>query len=313
MNEFTARINLLNTEVNIRCATLAALSELVAHVQLFKPGAVAAAHRGLGNVIRPEDNPEAGVSADEKAAVCAPIEGTYSTDAHSERVASEHAARAQVLDPAVVFGGAGVPLPPAPAPSTADVAASSTAPATSMPTAPESTAPAPMPAPPADAPEASAAPTSPVVRDADGVPWDHRIHSETKGIIADGTWRKRRNLPNAKHARITAELKALAGIQAPAPTSAPSVPRPPAASISAAHTETAPTESPYAAFMGYLNTVMTGASIKLTINELAAQIAQTGELFGLETKLTLQSLKHADPMVQAAARQAVEAYVAGKA
>lgn len=46
-------------------------------------------------------------------------------------------------------------------------------------------------------------------RDKDGVPWDARVHSETRKMNADGTWRYRRNLdPNVK-ASITAELRAL--------------------------------------------------------------------------------------------------------
>lgn len=288
MNNFTATIAVgSGAHVEIYCLSLPLLSELVAHIELFKPGAVASAHRGLGNVlaidiaphvvnvVKPEDNPEAGVDVRP--------------------------------DPAAVFGGAVAPIPPAPtpAPSTADAAPSQTAPEASSgtPVAAPS-APAPMPVPPGAAPAENAAPTTAVERDKDGVPWDHRIHAETKGKVADGTWRKRRNLPDGLHEQITAELKAVAGIQAPAPAPAPAAADAPVAP---------PTESPYAAFMGYLNTVMIGTNPKLTVNELRASIAETGEQFGLETKLTLQSLKHADAIVQAAARQAVEAFVEGEA
>ena len=125
-------------------------------------------------------------------------------------------------------------------------------------------------------------------------------------MIADGTWRKRRNLPDGLHEQVTAELKALAGADVPA-----AAPIAAAAPILAAHNP-APTESTYAAFMGYLNTVMTGANIKLTIQDLAALIATTGEQFGLTEKLNLQSLKHASELIQTAARLEVEKFVAAK-
>ena len=287
----TLRLSSLSAEdyLTIHCASLATMNELVAHIELFKPGAVASAHRGLAAVLA-EDNPAVGVDVG-PAVAFVPI----------------------MPDPAQVFGGAAAPLPPAPAPSTVVAEVPQTAPITStLPPAPP--APAAMPVPPVGALAESAAPTSLVVRDADGVPWDHRIHAESKAMIADGTWRKRRNLPDGLHEQITAELKALAGLAA-APISTGAA-LPPAATMSAAHTETVvqatPTESTYAAFMGYLNTVMTGANIKLTIQDLAALIATTGEQFGLTEKLNLQSLKHASELIQTAARLEVEKFVAAK-
>ena len=44
--------------------------------------------------------------------------------------------------------------------------------------------------------------------DADGIPWDTRIHADSKAKIADGTWRKRRKLDPEYLASVMAELKA---------------------------------------------------------------------------------------------------------
>ena len=61
--------------------------------------------------------------------------------------------------------------------------------------------------------------------DADGLPWDARIHSSSKGKLAKtGTWKLARNLDPALAARVTAELKAAMALPAPA---ARQVPLPP--------------------------------------------------------------------------------------
>lgn len=58
------------------------------------------------------------------------------------------------------------------------------------------------------------APTTPAVstavsadRDKTGIPWDARVHSETRKTNADGTWRFRRNLDEVVKAAVMAELK----------------------------------------------------------------------------------------------------------
>ena len=53
--------------------------------------------------------------------------------------------------------------------------------------------------------------------DAKGMPWDNRIHAESKGKIADGTWRKKRNLDPALVASVEAELRQVMGAPAAAP------------------------------------------------------------------------------------------------
>lgn len=60
-------------------------------------------------------------------------------------------------------------------------------------------------------------------RDKAGLPWDARIHSETRKQNADGTWRLRRNLDEGTKARVMAELKAQTSLF-PTPPPAPGTP-----------------------------------------------------------------------------------------
>ncbi len=119
------------------------------------------------------------------------------------------------VDTAAIFGGQQVPSP---------------APATPVP-----------PVPPATLNAAAAAGYGPF--DKDGLPWDARIHSETKSMNKDGSWRQRRNMPEGYKETIEAELKAAlaaapagvasspAGTAAPvaAPIAPPAPPAPPVA------------------------------------------------------------------------------------
>lgn len=150
-------------------------------------------------------------------------------------------------------GGAVVPAaPPVPpvAPSTAAVVPPPSAPvappAGSIPQPPAAAPSAPSPVPAAPAPSAPAGLTTlanGVIVDKLGTPWDGRIHSETKTIKKDGTWRQKRGFNDeaAKH-RIENELRASVAallppgfVSAPAPTpaatpaAAPAMPTPPAA------------------------------------------------------------------------------------
>ncbi len=132
-------------------------------------------------------------------------------------------------DPVVVraFGSAPAPLPhgATAAPFTAGVVPLPTVPV-DMPVT-TLTVPFAVPLPPVPpvpvtvAPTVSvAAPTNPVDLDKTGIPWDHRIHAESKAKIADGTWRAKRNCDPALKATVEAELRQLMGV-------APSVPLPP--------------------------------------------------------------------------------------
>ena len=120
-------------------------------------------------------------------------------------------------DPVAVFG-----VPPAPLALSIPpgAAASTVAPPPPANTAPITTTPG------------VASSVAGVDLDAKGMPWDNRIHAESKGKIADGTWRKKRNLDPTLLATVEAELRQLMGapgLTPLAPTTAPIAPTPPLA------------------------------------------------------------------------------------
>lgn len=97
-------------------------------------------------------------------------------------------------DPATVFGGAAPFAHAAPAPIAAPV----------PPVPAPSTTPPPVPS------------NSGVTLDADGLPWDHRIHAESKKINAgDKKWKARRNVSDETFAQVVAELRAAVGSGTP--------------------------------------------------------------------------------------------------
>ena len=221
---------------------------------------------------------------------------------------------------AQVFGGAGVPLPP-PAPSTAAVVPLPTAPVAptpGLPTPPPAAVPSvPSPAATVAAPTAPVAPTSPaggVEVDADGLPWDHRIHASGEGgkrpKNADGRWRQKRGLNDAAlKKRVEDELRAAMaapGVAVPAtpagqpsPASSVVVPTPPpvAALIapSAPPTPPAPPPTPaadtFATLMARLGPPMTQG--KITMEAVCALMAP----FGLNAPAQLAARPDLVPMV----------------
>ena len=63
--------------------------------------------------------------------------------------------------------------------------------------------------------------------DADGLPWDGRIHAKTKTKKSDGTWTMLRGGPKGEELiAIQAELRAVVAGSAPTPTPMPSTPEP---------------------------------------------------------------------------------------
>lgn len=126
----------------------------------------------------------------------------------------------ETLDPAQAFDApspetAFSPLPAVPA----ALPAADTAGAT-IPTPPP--APSPVAVPPtAPAPTVPAAPIAGTVElDADGLPWDARIHSgpaDKRPKNADGRWRRGRGVDDETVATVTAELRQIMGAPAPAP------------------------------------------------------------------------------------------------
>ena len=91
--------------------------------------------------------------------------------------------------------------------------------------------PATVPPPPFVLPEPPAAPPS---VDASGLPWDARIHSESKATVADGTWRKRRGVDPELVKQVEAELRGESPAATEPSASAPTVadtPAPPAPAV----------------------------------------------------------------------------------
>lgn len=152
------------------------------------------------------------------------------------------------FDAAQAFGSAVAPLPlGAVAPSTAAAAPLPTAPVATLATT-STTAPS-VPVPPAPPAHSQAAPTAsgaaltnPVDLDKNGLPWDYRIHAESKAKIADGTWRKKRGVGLDMVGIVEDELRQLMGVPAGPAGVAPSAPLPPAAPLVAP--ATIPTAGP---------------------------------------------------------------------
>lgn len=76
--------------------------------------------------------------------------------------------------------------------------------------------------PPADdEPVAPATTATGVELDANGLPWDGRIHSSNRGLMADGTWKYKRGVDRDKLVpEVEAELRALMGVPTPDPAMA---------------------------------------------------------------------------------------------
>ena len=106
------------------------------------------------------------------------------------------------------------------------------------------------------------------VVDADGLPWDPRIHSSSKQLVADGTWRKRRNTAKELFAEVEAELRGLSTVDAPvdAPIPAPPPPPPPPAAVAFAN----PAPPPPAAADNQLDLFIRGVTVKMVDRSLDA-------------------------------------------
>ena len=79
---------------------------------------------------------------------------------------------------------------------------------------------APVVAPPvANVAPVPPAPQAPGIEvDAQGFPWDQRIHSGSRGKNTDGSWRQKRNLDPNLLAQVESELRATMGLPGPAQT-----------------------------------------------------------------------------------------------
>ena len=123
---------------------------------------------------------------------------------------------------AAAFGGA-APL----AVSTPAIAAASTvAPPPPVNTAPITTT-------PGVASSAAGASSAGVELDKHGLPWDGRIHAESKGKLTDGSWRKKRQVDPALVAQVEAELRQVMGAAPAAPLAQGVAPAPTPVSVAA--------------------------------------------------------------------------------
>lgn len=132
------------------------------------------------------------------------------------------------LNPAEVFAQLSGRAPRVPAGTTLDPTLPASSPAAVVPPAPVLAAVVPI----TDGTPTTATGDAAVSadRDSENIPWDERVHSESRKKNADGSWRYRRNLDAAVKAAVYAELKAAHGVQAPlVPTAPPAPPAPPAA------------------------------------------------------------------------------------
>lgn len=145
----------------------------------------------------------------------APINATFSMPGAAPDAPAPEAfnldtelAKRDQMDPKVVFGrfGASVPAGTNVDPSLPASCAAPDAPAAPAMNAGAAAAVGTLTAPPA--------PTTPAVntvvsadRDTKGIPWDARVHSDTRKTNADGTWRFRRNLDEATKNAVMTELR----------------------------------------------------------------------------------------------------------
>lgn len=189
-------------------------------------------------------------SAGDLRAVLAAIIAALNARGESYVLPAESQAAPPIVVPAAPAAPLSLDIPRPPAPTVLDdieaarIFGGNAAPAPNVPPPPPPSAAAPVVAPTVTTatPEVAQAPASPSDLDAKGLPWDARIHAETKAKNKDGTWRTRRNLAPGVLDAVTAELR---GSAAPAAT-AGSVPPPVASPVAAVAPPPPPPAAPVA-------------------------------------------------------------------
>lgn len=171
--------------------------------------------------------------------------------------------------------GPAVAPPPPPAPSVVDA-----------------TTPPPPPAPPAPATDTG------VALDSEGLPWDARIHSETRKQNADGTWRVRRNTEPALVASVKAELQAAMSAPAPVPPPGPGLSIAEAKAIVAGNPPPPPPPAPGELTFPEFMRRVTGALTAGTITP--AQVAEAVQAVGLPDLRVLHTRPDLVPSIAAA-------------
>lgn len=134
--------------------------------------------------------------------------------------------------------------------------------------------------------------------DAQGIPWDQRIHASSKAKTADGNWRVKRNVAPELVAQITAELKGAMGLPAPAPAPVALVVVPPAppAPVAPPPPPAAPAivVDPFNDLMTYI----TGRQAAKTIT--AAKVMEVVKAQGFDSLMTLAQRPDLIPTLRAA-------------
>lgn len=121
------------------------------------------------------------------------------------------------------------------------------------------------PPPPAEPVEVTNA--NPPQLDARGFPWDARIHSQGKTIIASGAWRDKKGVDDAVRAAVEAELRAIVG--------APAVPVAAAAPVvTAVAPPPPPVGNPFQELMTFVSPLL--VSKQLTQEQIQQIVTQHG-------------------------------------
>lgn len=117
--------------------------------------------------------------------------------------------------------------------------------------------------------------------DSKGIPWDARIHSESKATIADGSWRKRRGVDDATYATVLAELQGAAPPPPPPaadgpndgpPPPPPSAPAEAQSDVAAAAPAAGPNLSAFADFPAFVSAVSKHGKSYAELNELSVTV-----------------------------------------
>lgn len=160
-----------------------------------------------------------------------------------------------------------------------------------QPAAPVNVVPPPPVVPPSPAANAAAGGTTPPVatsvtaysdaqRDAQGFPWDARIHSATPTILKDGSWRQRRNLDNATLVAVESELRARGAVNVvPPPPITPVIPPPPLPAPAGVAPPVAPPVIPPPPNPGFAGGVSTGAvAFRALMTRIGGHTSEGGRL-----------------------------------
>jgi len=144
------------------------------------------------------------------------------------------AGRDVVVMPVAVAPSTEAPGEPEDGPASSSGLGAAFAPGTSA-TVPAAPVAIPTPMPEVPAPPAPPAASGGTDVDAEGLPWDARIHGETRAKTAKGLWKRRRNTDDAVWDAVRAELKA---------TMSAGAPPPPFAALAAQVPDTPPADAP---------------------------------------------------------------------